>query len=281
MLRPPHTGYNRLFVYYLDRRNVPPIEDRDYIGCWIEDDAAVLFFHSPREDLINTLCARTGSRVIYQADLDYQDWEAGVIIESFATGALSVRPVWDKKERTADGLKEIILDPSVIFGSGFHPTTRLCLETLERFLSAPGEKFESVIDLGTGTGLLAVAAAKLGVRHVTALDSNPLACEVAGYNVALNSCESQVEVVQADLNRELPDLHTYDLVIANLYKGLLLKLFARHRFWRAKMYMLSGFIAGMEGDMLAGLPSEGLQVLFRGDRDIWRLWLLRNSIRGR
>ena len=280
MLRPPHTRYNRLSVYYLDRRDMPPIDDRDYIGCWIEDDSAVLFFHSPREDLVNDLCGKTGARLIYRADLDYRDWEAGVSICPFATKALAVRPVWAQKEQAAGGLREIILDPSVIFGSGFHATTRLCLETLERILLESGEKIESVIDLGTGTGLLAVAAAKLGVRHVTALDINPLACEVARRNVARNSCDSVVEVVQADLNRALPDLHGYDLVIANLYKGLLLNLFGNHRFWQAKMYMISGFIAGMEGDLLAGLPSEGLQVLFRGNREMWRLWLLRNRMEG-
>ncbi|MDD3618893.1 MAG: 50S ribosomal protein L11 methyltransferase [Desulfobulbaceae bacterium] len=275
MLRPPHTRYGRLAVYYLDRRDVPSVEDPDFIGCWVEDDAAILFFHRPKDDLVNDLCGATGARIIYRADLDYRDWEAGVTIESFATGSLVVRPVWEAAGQAA-GPGEIILDPSVIFGSGFHATTRLCLETLERVLTGSDEVIGSVIDLGTGTGLLAIAAAKLGAGHVTAVDINPLACKVARRNVELNSCGSRVDVVQLDAGEALPDLRGYDLVVANLYKGLLLRLFAEPRFWGAKMYMISGFIAAMEGELLAGLPADRLQVLRRGARDMWRLWLLRN-----
>lgn len=158
---------------------------------------------------------------------------------------------------------------------------RVCLETIERLLPESGGEIETVVDLGTGTGLLAIAAAKLGARLVTAVDSNPLACQVACRNVALNACGSRVNVVQADLNREMPDLAGCDLVIANLYRTLLLGLFAEESFWRAKMYLLSGFIAGMEGEMLAALPPDRLRMLYRGQRDVWRLWLLRNRSGGR
>lgn len=276
MLHPPHTQYNRLFVYYFDRLNLPPLSDPDLIGTWIEDDCAILFFHRAKDELVQRICAATGAQIIYQADLDYRDWEAGTVIGSFATRELSVRPVWECPAPGEKDGRTILLDPSVIFGSGFHATTRLCLETLENVLLETDARVNSVIDLGTGTGLLAIAAAKLGVGKVVAVDNNPLACEVARRNIARNHCNAQVSVVQADLKNHLPELDGYDLVVANLYKGLLLSLFGQPGFWRSKMYMISGFIAGMEGDLLAALPLRRLQVLQRDNRDMWRLWLLKN-----
>jgi len=276
MLRSPHTRYNRLYVYYFDRLDFPPIDDPDLIGTWVEDDNAILFFHSEKDELVRDICNRTGAKIIYQADLDYQDWESGTVIESFSTKSLTVRPVWEE-EKANDFFQEIILDPSVIFGSGFHATTRLCLETLELVLLESGLKVDSMIDLGTGTGLLSIAAAKLGVGKITAVDNNPMACEVAKRNVALNRCGSIIEVRQQNLLTELPELEQYDLVIANLYKGLLLNFFEQKRFWQARAYLISGFIAGMEGDLLAALPGENMQVLHRGNSEMWRLWLLRNN----
>ncbi|MDU9048722.1 MAG: 50S ribosomal protein L11 methyltransferase [Candidatus Electrothrix sp. Rat3] len=283
MLRSPYTEYQRLHVYYLDHRNLPPITDPDLIGIWIEDETAILFFHQAKEEFIQALCQETGASIVYQADLDYQDWEAGVKITSFATKTLQVRPVWEMPDRQPDQQHkehkegtEILLDPSVIFGSGFHATTRLCLETLELLLLESGLQINSVLDLGTGTGLLAVAAAKLGVDRVTALDNNPLAVEVAQANVERNNCADIVTVQQFDLTQGLPDMQ-YDLVITNLYKGLLIRLFDDQGFWHPGIYMVSGFIPGMEPDLLAALPADRIQMLHRGNAEQWRLWLLQYS----
>ncbi|MCI5148608.1 MAG: methyltransferase domain-containing protein, partial [Candidatus Electrothrix sp. MAN1_4] len=152
-------------------------------------------------------------------------------------------------------------------------TTRLCLETLELLLLESGMKINSVLDMGTGTGLLAIAAAKLGMQRVTALDNNPLAVEVAQANVERNNCADIVDVRQFDLMKGLPDMN-YDLVITNLYKGLLIHLFQDQDFWHPGFYMISGFIPGMEPDLLAALPADKVQMLHRGNSEQWRLWLL-------
>lgn len=273
MLRPPYTQYNRLHVYYLDRRDLPPVDDPDLIGIWIEDDTAILFFHQPKEEYIRDLCRDTGAEIVYQADLDYMDWEAGVAITSFETKTLSIRPVWEKAIEQNRYNREILLDPSVIFGSGFHATTRLCLETLELVILESGIPVNSVLDLGTGTGLLAIAAAKLGIERVTALDINPLAIEVAQRNVDLNECGDVVDVQQYDLMSGLPDMQ-YDLVITNLYKGLLIRLFDDPGFWHKGLYLVSGFIPGMEPDLLTALPADKIKMLHRANAEQWRLWLL-------
>ncbi|MDW7772432.1 MAG: 50S ribosomal protein L11 methyltransferase [Desulfobulbaceae bacterium] len=278
MLRPPHSCYDRLYVYYFDRQDLPPIRDDDYIGTWIEDDRAILFFHSPKDELVREFCRSTGASIIYQADLEYRDWEAGAVISPFTTRTLAVHPVWDVQNRH-DGHQQIVLDPSVIFGSGFHATTRLCLETLELVLLESGERIESVLDLGTGTGLLAIAAAKLGVGNVTAVDNNPMACEVTEKNIRLNECGARVRVERIDLQQELPHPGQYDLVIANLYKGLLLNLFDKQDFWHAGMHLISGFTAGMEEELLTALPPRGVRILHRGNSGMWRLWLMKNMLK--
>ena len=274
MLHLPYTAYDRLHVYYLDQKDIPPVEDPDLIGIWIEDETAILFFHKEKATFIDELCQQTGAKIVYQAELGYQDWEAGVNITSFATKTLHIRPVWEQAVTIPDGEQEILLDPSVIFGSGFHATTRLCLETLELFLLESGMEINSVLDLGTGTGLLAIAAAKLGVGKVTALDNNPLAIDVARRNVGLNGCEKNVDVQPFDLMQGLPAVKEYDLVITNLYKGLLIKLFTDPSFWHDGAYIVSGFIPGMEVDLLAALPAEKIKMLHRANSEQWRLWLL-------
>ncbi len=273
MLSSPYTEYKRLHVYHLDQRDLPLITDPDLIGTWIEDETAILFFHQPKDEFIQALCEEIGASIVYQADLDYQDWEAGVKITTFTTKTLRIRPVWELQDQQPDQQHrektEILLDPSVIFGSGFHATTRLCLETLELLILESGMKIKSVLDLGTGTGLLGIAAAKLGVERVTALDNNPLAVEVAQANVKRNNCADIVTVGQFDLMTGLPDMKNtkYDLVITNLYKGLLINLFNDKGFWHSGIYMVSGFIPGMEPDLLAALPADKIQMLHRGNSE--------------
>jgi len=120
-----------------------------------------------------------------------------------------VKPPWEDFEpQTGDLVLEI--DPGTSFGSGLHESTRLCLQALERY-AKPGQV---VVDFGTGTGILAIAAAKLGVSHVTAIEANPEAVEVARANVKRNGLESVIEVHHA----LSPDFvcEPVDLVIANI-----------------------------------------------------------------
>ena len=267
MLRPPYQRYHRLYVYHLDAVDLPPIDDPDLIGVWLEDGNPILFFHRAKDELIAALCKRSDGKVIYQADLDYADWEAGQDIAPFSLGGLTVAPVWDQ------GPADIRLDPSVIFGTGFHPSTRLCLKTLAKYCRNPELPVRSVLDLGCGTALLAIAAARLGATSVTALDHNPLACQVARHNVTLNGCERQVTVKQHDLRQSDPDTDV-DLVVANLYHNLLADLFERPTFWRGKYYLVAGFIPSMEEELMAALPTGRVRMLERLRAERWCLWVL-------
>jgi len=102
---------------------------------------------------------------------------------------LVVVPEWERYRPEGD-LIPIIIDPGMAFGTGTHPTTGMCLSLLEEHLSGG----EVVIDLGTGSGILAIAAARLGAARVLALDIDPLAVEIARRNVARNGVGDIVEV---------------------------------------------------------------------------------------
>ncbi|MBI4791938.1 MAG: 50S ribosomal protein L11 methyltransferase [Deltaproteobacteria bacterium] len=270
MLRPPYTSYDRLHVYHLDTTALPAIDDPDLIGIWIEDKTAVLFFHRAKESLVTHLCESHRCSLIYQAELDYRDWEAGQVISSFSVAGVTVAPVWET------GGADIRLDPGVIFGSGFHPTTRACLETLVNCLKTPEMHIDTVLDLGTGTGLLSIAAARFGAAKVIAVDNNPLACEVARANCRLNMVEDRVEVRQMDLREEPPPARGCSLVIANLYRGLLEQLFQSPAFWEADLYIVSGFLQSMEAGLLAELPTDRVRFLGRQRNERWCIWTLAN-----
>lgn len=280
MLKPPYTHYNHLYVYNFDTTNIGDIDDPDHIGTWIEDDTAILFFHQQKDEMVASICKETGAKIIYQADLDYRDWEAGLDVTAFSVPPLHILPIWEKNKcQESDDRINIMLDPSVIFGSGFHPTTRLCLQTLTDLYQNVNQSINSVIDLGTGTGLLSIAAAKLGSNTVTGYDYNPLACEVAKKNVALNDCQRAVSIHQINLLLHQPPVNS-DLVICNLYKGLLTHLFDIEQFWRGTYYLISGFIPSMEEELLLALPMERLQLIDRRSSGNWRLWLLKNDMKG-
>jgi ribosomal protein L11 methyltransferase len=150
-------------------------------------------------------------------DVDDEDWaarsQAG--LTAVRAGRLVVAPPWDAHAAAGEVL--IVIEPSMGFGTGHHATTRLCLELLQE-LEVPGRR---VIDVGTGSGVLAIAASRLGASHVVALDHDPDALQNARENAAVNSVS--IDIRQVDLAHL--DLPPADIVLANL-TGAVLQRFA-------------------------------------------------------
>ncbi|MCK6576851.1 MAG: 50S ribosomal protein L11 methyltransferase [Anaerolineae bacterium] len=122
-----------------------------------------------------------------------------------------IRPIWVEVETHPDDVV-IALDPGMAFGTGTHPTTQLCLEALEDHVK-PGIK---VFDLGTGSGILAIAAAKLGAHDVLAVDIDSVAVEVGAANVAQNGTTERIVVQQGSLETVLHSPRRFDLLLANI-----------------------------------------------------------------
>lgn len=136
-------------------------------------------------------------------------------VHATRAGRIVVTPPWEDYEASADDLV-VQIDPGAAFGSGLHETTQVCLQALQKHLQPK----ESVVDFGTGSGILAIAAAELGASRVIALDINPGAIEVARANVVLNGVQDMVEVFHAD---DLPAGTDADLVIANITRVTILE----------------------------------------------------------
>ena len=132
-----------------------------------------------------------------------------------------IKPTWERF--TPQGHDIVIdIDPGMAFGTGQHPSTRMCLEAMEDILlksrSVQGAR---VLDVGTGTGILGIASAKLGAEAVVCVDIDRKAAEIARENVRINEVEDRVKIV----NRDVTTLHDpFSLIIANLTARLLIRL---------------------------------------------------------
>jgi ribosomal protein L11 methyltransferase len=159
-------------------------------------------------------------------------------------GQLTVRPPWEPRGATPI---DIVIDPGQAFGTGAHPTTRLCLEALLEL--APGSG--PLVDLGCGSGVLSVAAARLGWGPVTALDFDPAAVAATRENARRNGVE--LEFRRYDLRADPVDLSLAPTVAANLLAPLLTAWAARLRDAHAlpERVIASGLLAH-EGDRVAG-----------------------------
>jgi ribosomal protein L11 methyltransferase len=176
-----------------------------------------------------------------------------------------IKPTWEKINPDAEDII-LELDPGMAFGTGTHPTTSLCLETLEEIVK-PGMR---VFDLGTGSGILAIAAAKLGAK-VEAVDLDPVAVKVAQENIELNQIAEYVTAKRGDLGTVLTG--QADLVVANIIADVILLLLQDlKRILKAEgEFMASGIIEHRSEDVEEGLCEAGLEVIEKKENSGWVL----------
>jgi len=211
------------------------------------------------------LQGREGVRGVRVREIGRRDWQAywQEHFRSFDVGeALRIVPLWERGEAVSRGRRKIIVNPGLGFGTGEHFTTRFCLENLEAVCRK--EPVGTVLDVGTGSGILAVAAAKLGAR-VTGIDHDEQALHDARMHVRLNRVSSHVVLRYGELAAdELGGV--FDVVVANLFGSLLIR-YAGDLFAAAgKVLILSG-IREQETDEVAGafLALGGRETVRDGD----------------
>ena len=136
-------------------------------------------------------------------------------------GKLLVKPSWSRR-KPKRGQAVVILDPGLSFGTGQHPTTSFCLHELVRHRQSERQR-QAFLDIGTGSGILAIAAAKLGYAPVLAFDFDPESIRVAQANANGNRVLKKIKILRQDLTRlPVPPARRYDLICANLISTLLL-----------------------------------------------------------
>jgi ribosomal protein L11 methyltransferase len=177
-----------------------------------------------------------------------------------------VRPTWEAFEAGDDDLV-IVLDPGQAFGTGDHPTTRMCLELLEMRLDS--HQHQRVLDLGTGTGILAMAAKLLGIRTVEATDVDPIAVEVARSNFALN--QLQIDSFTASGFEDPRLSETWDVLVSNIISATLIKLApeAHKRVVDNGLWIVSGIIKDNWPDVQAAAGRCGFTLVEVREEGDW------------
>jgi ribosomal protein L11 methyltransferase len=188
---------------------------------------------------------------------------------------LVVKPSWEDHE-AAPGDVVLEIDPGQAFGTGLHATTRLCLAWIDELMGEEGLAGapHRALDLGTGTGILAIGLAKLGAAEVWALDNDPVALQAARMNVARNGVQSRVRVLEGSLERL--DGGTFSLIAANLTADTLAVMSGRLAACLASggRLLASGILAEQSCALVLALQAAGLRKLAERQEGEWCAQLL-------
>lgn len=178
---------------------------------------------------------------------------------------LLIRPIWED-EYDAGGRAVLHLEPGLAFGSGTHDTTRLCLETLEKY-AYPGK---TVLDIGCGSGILSVATLLLGADSAIGVDIDALAVKTAKENGKTNGFdEPQFTVLQGSTTDKVTG--KFDIIAANIVADIIINLCADVKDYMNPdaVFITSGIIEPRESDVLAAFEANGLEVIARHESGGW------------
>jgi len=258
--------YETLYIYEIsgaipDSRN---FFKKDFIGCWNEGESSFLFFSTPHDEEVEALVDQKGYSLVTRNTLDYKAWQAGEELRPFRIGNLVFSPPW---ENVVIETEEILvhIDPCVVFGTGYHPTTRSCLRALWEVFQK--ERPETILDLGTGSGILALAAAKWGAKRVLAIDCNELAVETALRNVSSNGELERIEVRQGKAEDFIDE--EADLVCANLHLRVIESLLSKEATFKKRWLVLSGLFHKDGREVENRLERRAVTIVQRFEEENW------------
>lgn len=193
------------------------------IGFLTDDDALRAYFPAEAwsdrqtEALLTWLRERHWNADIgttFHADTNWNEtWEAS--IQPIRTGRFLIRPTWSAPKTEEDDAIELIVDPKMSFGTGYHESTRLALQLLPDALNS-GDK---VLDMGSGTGILSIAACHLGASHCLAVDIDPNAVENTPENARLNGVADRIEVRKGSMDAVTET--GFQTILANINRNVL------------------------------------------------------------
>lgn len=180
---------------------------------------------------------------------------------------LLIRPLWVEFQTEPDDI-EITLDPGMAFGTGTHPTTQLCLEALEDTVT-PGI---TVLDLGSGSGILSIAAVKLGAAQVLGLDTDLVAVHSAQENIEQNNVAEKITIQQGSLETVLSSARRFDMVVVNILARVIIPMCEDGLGQTVRpggLAIFSGLIEDQADDVEAALHQTGLEPYKRRQRGDW------------
>lgn len=200
-------------------------------------------------------------------DVDEEDWSNAwkKYYHPVQVGEhLVVCPSWEAYDRKPDQVV-LTLNPGMAFGTGTHDTTRLCMELLEKYITPQ----DTVLDVGCGSGILAITAALLGANKIIGCDIDEVAVKVAGENAALNGVQDRIAFHQGDLTSQVEG--SFQIICANIVADVIIRLSEDAGRYLAKdgIFITSGIIDTREQDVLNALEQNGFQVIERRTSGGW------------
>ena len=245
-------------------------EVEDGQGIW---EVSGYFLEAPSDISLALLSAAYGANLFVVSEVPDQDWVAKVRRElpPVEAGRFFVYGSHDL-EHLPTGRIGLLIEAAMAFGTGHHGTTLGCLRAFDRLLDQ-GRSFENVLDLGCGTAVLAMAAARVSFNSVIASDIDPVAVEVAVVNVLANDLEGRVNCVES-IGFDAPALAQaapFDLIFANILKGPLVDLAPDMAMHLAPggIAILSGLLVEQADDIVAVYNAQGIDLMEREDLGEW------------
>jgi ribosomal protein L11 methyltransferase len=258
---PDRANLEELLAVALDGLGVTAVEEtpshwRVFFESTVVRDAALATLNEQLAALSPSLST---------TDVDDEDWarRSQAALRAIRVGRVVIAPPWDVQE-LPDSDVQVVIEPSMGFGTGHHASTRLCLAHLQA-IDLGGQH---VLDIGAGSGVLAIAAVRLGAERVTALEIDPDAVSAARENLRVNDVLTRVRLLQEDFRGAAGA--GAGVVVANLTGGML----ARHapdvlrHLSRPGMLLLGGITSTEATEVLAAFAPPGLAVS-RSDEDGW------------
>ncbi|MGA1863437.1 MAG: 50S ribosomal protein L11 methyltransferase [bacterium] len=201
-------------------------------------------------------------------EIDEEDWAESwksYFWPEKITGQIAVKPTWRKYE--ADPEETVIeIDPGMAFGTGTHPTTRLCIILIEKYLK-PGQ---SLLDIGTGTGILLIAAAKLGAEKGLGIDHDEIAVDIGRENLRLNRLEPEKFKIKAGNLSENAE-GFYDVVVANILSDVIICLLSSvDKVLKSNgLFICSGISVINKNKVLERMKEKGFEIVEVCVKDEW------------
>ena len=204
---------------------IAELMDMDFYGFEQHDDRLIAYVEKPRfndtnrEVIEQMVASLPGASFVELSDLAEENWNATweESIQPQTIGSFFVRPTWSV-EQPPKGKTVLEIDPKMSFGTGYHATTRLMLHQIDR-LNCEGKR---VLDAGTGTGILAIAACKKGASRVIGFDFDPWSERNANENALINDVGSRLEIRLGGFE-QVEDEDPFDLVLANINRNVILE----------------------------------------------------------
>ncbi len=237
-----------------------PMDERaSDVAAAVREKALNLHLVAPGVDL--------GKLEVSMATIDDEDWAESwkSQYKPFRLGKhIVIRPGWEEYD-AQEGDKVVTIDPGMAFGTGTHETTGMCVSLVEEYIK-PGM---TAMDIGTGTGILAIAAAHMGAKRVLASDIDPMAVRVAKENIDINGFSEVIEAVEGNLLEVCKE--KADIVIANIIADVIIMISAPVREFvkPGGVFICSGIAREREDEVIEALVKAGYGKLDKRNQGEW------------